>query len=77
MPALVFVQTTRLRGSEAELDRRGDDGRIAAPIDEGAEDAAVAEMRKGRRHPGDVEGEEFGRRSSRQTPWRTRDARRP
>ena len=60
MPALVFAQTMRLRGFEAKLDRRGVDGRVSAPVDEGAEDAAIAEARKDRRHPGLIEGEEFG-----------------
>ena len=36
MPALVLAQTIRLSGIKAETGGRGIDGRIAAPVDEGA-----------------------------------------
>ena len=56
MPALVFVL---VEGLDAELHRRGVDSRVSAPVDESAKDAAVAEAAKDR-HPGVIEGEEFG-----------------
>src|SRR6516164_3613741 len=45
---------------KAELGGGKMNGRMPAPIDEGAEDAAVAEVGKDRRHPSLVEGEELG-----------------
>ena len=60
MPALVFAQTMRLSGLRPNSTAAAMDGRIAAPVDKRAEDAAVAEIGQDRRHPGDVEGEEFG-----------------
>jgi hypothetical protein len=48
-----------VEGLEAELHRRGVDGRVSAPVDESAENAAIAEAGKDRRYRGLIEGEEF------------------
>ena len=50
----------QVEGFEAELDRRGVDGRVSAPVDESAKDGTVAEAAKDRRHPGSLKGGEFG-----------------
>ena len=55
-----FRPDDQIDRSEAEIRRRGVDNRIAAPVDEGREQAAVAEIGRSSGHPGFVEGEIFG-----------------
>ena len=56
-----FRPDDQIDGSEAEIDGRGVDNRIAAPVDEGREQAAVGEVGQSSAHPGFVEGEIFRR----------------
>ena len=46
MPALVLAQTMRLRGARPSFGGGRVDDRKAAPVDEGPEDAAIAEARQ-------------------------------
>ena len=45
---------------QAKFRSSGEHGRMAAPVDECAENAALAKARRDSLHPRDVEGEELG-----------------
>ncbi len=60
MPALVLAQTTRLRGISGESGGGGMNDGQPAPIDEGAEDASIDQIRNDGRHPLSIEIFELG-----------------